>query len=418
MDIIRRIKGTQDILPDQSQRWQELEKHIRTQMAGYNYKEIRTPVFELTALFTRGIGELTDIVSKEMYTFEDRSKKSLTLKPEMTAPVIRAYIENNLQAKLSVNKLFYISPLFRQENPQAGRLRQFHQFGAECIGAASPMADVEMIDLALNVLQDIGLKNTILKINSVGNPQSREPYKKILQKYLQDKIGTSSAEVAHRIEHNPMRVLDSKDPALSEIISNAPKLVDQLSPQAETHYSTVKNILREMKIAFDEDPTLVRGLDYYTHTVFEITSADLGAQNALLGGGRYDLLTGQLSGKDAPAVGFAAGMERILMALEKQSVDLEKQVSLDVFLIALGDEAISRMPVFVRNLRRVGISCDADYLGRSMKAQFREANRQNARWALILGESELKSGQFRVKQMESGDQADVPFDEIINYFKK
>jgi len=417
LDIIRKIKGTQDILPDQSFRWQALEKQVRSGMAQYNFKEVRTPVFELTRLFSRGIGELTDIVSKEMYTFVDRSKKSLTLKPEMTAPVIRAYIENNLQAKTAVNKLYYISSLFRQENPQAGRLRQFHQFGAELIGAASPLADVEIIDLALNILENLDLKNCSLKINSVGDPESREPYKKLLQGYLLKNISAPSPEVARRIEHNPLRVLDSKDPGLGDIIAAAPKLADHLSPKAKEHYATVKNVLGKLGIGFEEDPTLVRGLDYYTHTVFEITSGDLGAQNALLGGGRYDLLTGQLAGKDAPAVGFAAGMERILMALESQDVKIADPAAMDIFLIALGGPAVARVAGFSHMLRRAGFSCDTDYLGRSMKAQFREANRQKARWVLILGEDELTGERFTVKNMATGEQTDVPFNNITNYLK-
>lgn len=417
MKQIRRIKGTKDILLNESPKWNKLENIVRQQMGLFNYHEIRTPIFELTELFARGIGELTDIVSKEMYTFFDRSENSVTLKPEMTAPVMRAFHENNLQAQSPLNKLFYISPLFRQERPQAGRLRQFHQFGAEFIGSQAPHADAETILLSLNIFKKLGLKNLDLKINTVGNSESREPYKKILQEYLRSNISNPSSEVYNRIEKNPLRVLDSKDPSLEEVIKNAPKLVDNLNEFAQQHYDTVKEILKDQGISFIEDATLVRGLDYYTHTVYEVTSDGLGAQNAICGGGRYDLLSHELSNKDVPAVGFAAGMERILMALESQHIEITDLNKLDIFIVALGDEAINQAQTWSNILRENGFSTDTDYLGRSTKAQFREANRQQAKYVLVLGDTELSQKMFSVKNMESGEQQDIAFDKVLTFIQ-
>jgi len=418
LDPIRRIKGTQDILPEESPKWAALESTIRQQMELFNYKEIRTPVFELTDLFARGIGELTDIVSKEMYTFQDRSKKNITLKPEMTAPVMRAYIENNLQAKSQVNKLFYISSLFRQENPQAGRLRQFNQFGAEFIGAKGPEADAETISLALTIFKALGLQELELRLNSVGDADSRAPYKKVLQDFLRSEISNASDEVSKRIENNPLRVLDSKDPNLKEIIERAPKLIDHLNESSAQHYQTVKKILSAQDISFVEDTTLVRGLDYYTHTVYEITSSGIGAQNAICGGGRYDLLGQEISGKAVPAVGFAAGLERILMVLESQNTDIARPKKLDVFIVALGEQAVALSQSWLMKLRQAGFSADSDFLKRSTKAQFREANRQKAEVVLILGENELEKNLFSVKNMESGEQQDVAFDDVIGFLEQ
>lgn len=418
MNQIRRIKGTQDVLPVESAQWLKLEEIVRQQMTLFNYQEIRTPVFELTELFARGIGELTDIVSKEMYTFIDRSEKSVTLKPEMTAPVMRAFHENNLQAQSPLNKLYYIAALFRQERPQAGRLRQFHQFGAEFIGSPSPLADAETILLSLNIFRELGLKNLELKINSVGNSDSREPYKKILQDYFRSTIAEPTDEVKNRIKNNPLRVLDSKDPNIENVIRNAPKIVDHLNESAQHHYYTVKKVLKDQNISFIEDATLVRGLDYYTHTVYEICSAGLGAQNAICGGGRYDLLSKEVSGKEVPAVGFAAGIERIFLALECNQTTLIEPAKLDIFIVALGDEAVYSAQSWANNLRSNGFSTDTDFLSRSIKAQFREANRQQSKFVLVLGENELSKHVFSVKNMASGEQRDVAFSEILSHLKK
>ncbi|MHB2153968.1 histidine--tRNA ligase [Calditrichota bacterium GD2] len=416
--MIKRIKGTQDILPEATPQWIALENLIRKTMALYNFHELRTPIFEQTQLFARGIGQLTDIVSKEMYTFLDRGKKQLTLKPEMTAPIMRAYIENKLYARAPVNKFFYIAPLFRQENPQAGRLRQFHQFGAETLGSADPLADVEIIDLAMSTFQLVGLKNINLRINSVGDPQCRAPYKETLKEYMRPHLAEYCEDCQRRYEENPLRVLDCKNPTCQQLNQQAPKLNEHLCEACDAHYARVKETLKLLEIPFTEDPYLVRGLDYYTRTVFEITSDVLGAQNAICGGGRYDLLASELEGPDTPAVGFAAGMERLLIAMEQEGIVLQEPPRLDVFIVALGDQAKSQAPRWLKQIRLSGLSAETDLLGRSIKAQMREANRQRARFVLLVGEDELQRKEFSVKLMDRGEQISVPFDEIVDFLKR
>lgn len=414
MKQLKRIKGTQDILANEAAKWVAVEASLRKTMRTYNFSEMRTPVFEQTELFARGIGQLTDIVSKEMYTFADRSKKLLTLKPEMTAPIMRAYQENKLYAQSQLSKIFYIAPLFRQENPQAGRLRQFHQFGAESLGSSLPVADVEMVDLALACYNDIGIKNLKLKVNSVGDPVCRVPYKKTLQDYIRPHLSDYCEDCQRRFDENPMRILDCKNESCVKLNQQAPKLAQHLCPECNQHYESVKTGLKDLNIAFEEDPYLVRGLDYYTRTVFEITSDALGAQNAICGGGRYDLLAEELGGQPTPAVGFASGMERMLMVADKQDISLAPENRLDIFVIGLGDAAKEQVPVWVARLRQNGFRCDQDYLGRSMKAQMREANRQKARYVLILGDDELQKQEFALKLMDTSKQITVPFAELIS----
>lgn len=414
----RRIKGTQDILPGESRQWTALESGIREMMGRYNYHEVRTPVFEQTELFARGIGQLTDIVSKEMYSFQDRGQKRITLKPEMTAPIIRAFLENKLYARSQLTKIFYIAPLFRQENPQAGRLRQFHQFGAECLGSGSPRADVEVIDLAMSIYKMLNISKLKLKINSVGDPNCREPYKEQLQAYIRPHLAEYCEDCRRRFDDNPMRILDCKKETCSALNQAAPKLADNLCPQCREHHDQVKSQLNSLELEFSEDPFLVRGLDYYTRTVFEITSDALGAQNAICGGGRYDLLAEQLGGPPTAAVGFASGMERLLMVLEQQNISLSGELRLDLFVAALGNTAAGRALPWLKRFREKGWTADHDFLQRSVKAQMREANRQKARLVLLLGDQELESGQFSVKNMDSGEQHTVPFEEIMSFISK
>jgi len=416
--MIKRIKGTQDILPETSPQWIALEELIRKTMLVYNFHEMRTPIFEQTQLFARGIGQLTDIVSKEMYTFLDRGKKQLTLKPEMTAPIMRAYIENKLYARAPLNKIYYIAPLFRQENPQAGRLRQFHQFGAESLGTADPLADVEIINLAMTIFSNVGLKKIDLRINSVGDPKCRTPYKETLKDYIRPRLDQYCEDCQRRYEENPLRVLDCKNDICQQLNQNAPKLNEHLCQDCENHYAKVKETLSALGIPFTEDPYLVRGLDYYTRTVFEITSEALGAQNAICGGGRYDLLAKELDGPDTPAVGFAAGMERLLIAMQQEGIVLKELPRLDVFIVALGEQARNESPRWLKKIRSKGLSAEMDYLGRSIKAQMREANRQKTRFVLLLGENELNQKQFTVKLMDKSEQITVPFDEVISFLKK
>ncbi len=414
----RRIKGTQDILPDQSTLWQFVERSIRECMDIYNYREIRTPVFELTEVFARGIGQLTDIVSKEMYTFQDMGKKSLTLKPEMTAPVIRAYLENNLQNQAAVNKLYYISPLFRQENPQAGRLRQFHQFGAEVIGINSAHLDTEIILLAMFVYKTLGLSNLNLKINSVGDPESREKYKISLKKYFKPLLDQYCKVCNTRYESNPLRILDCKNKTCKELNQNAPILLDYLGPASLENFEMVKALLDDNKTTYEIEPYLVRGLDYYTDTVFEITSQNLGSQDAICGGGRYDLLAEQFGGPPTPAVGFASGIERLLMVMEAQNLIKEDNRSLDVYICLLGDKVSTDGMNWLQQLRIQNFRADRDYQKRSLKAQMRDANRQKAKFVLLLGEDELEKKCFSVKNMGEGTQTEIGFDEIITFLKK
>ncbi len=418
MKQLKRIKGTQDILPDASVKWNALEGTIRQVMQCYNFSELRTPVFEQTELFSRGIGQLTDIVSKEMYTFEDRSRKRLTLKPEMTAPIMRAYQENKLYANAQLTKVFYIAPLFRQERPQAGRLRQFHQFGAETLGSADPGADAEIIDTALSVYRKTGITGLKLKINSVGDPLCRIPYKKQLQEHIRPNLEHYCEDCQRRFDENPMRILDCKKETCVALNQKAPKLLDNLCPDCETHYHALKSQLKTLHIEFEEDPYLVRGLDYYTRTVFEITSDALGAQNAICGGGRYDLLAEELGGLPAPAVGFASGIERLIMVAEAQGVELAPLKRLDVFLIGMDTEAKPLILRLLKDIRKAGFSADQDYLGRSMKAQMREANRQNTRFVVIIGTDEIKKNSVSLKLMDKGEQISIPFDNLVAEIKK
>lgn len=410
------IKGTKDILPPESRLWQGVEKSIEDVMQTFNYREIRTPAFEETALFARGIGELTDIVGKEMYTFEDRSGTSVTLKPEMTASVIRAYVQHNLGEQQPLTKLYYIAPMFRQERPQAGRLRQFHQFGAEAIGSQEPAVDAEIITLSAEVYRKLDVAHFDLRINSVGCEKCRPAYKEKLKNYLKPKLPKLSAESQRRIEQNPLRVLDSKDAVDQAHTADAPLMIDHLCQECRTHFDELKRILDTVDVQYIVDGRIVRGLDYYTKTAFEIISRDLGSQDALAGGGRYDLLVKELGGKQTPAVGFAAGMERLLMVMEKQKKSATPAIHPAVFLAAADDPA--RLPVIKQALalRQRGISCETDFLRRSLKAQMREADRQQAEYVVVLGEKELQSGQVAVKRMKDGEEQKVALGNLVSFF--
>ena len=398
------IRGTRDILPEESRRWQALEQTIRSVMHSFNYQEIRTPVFEETALFARGIGELTDIVSKEMYVFLDRGGDSLTLKPEMTASVVRAYIQHNLGEQLPLVKAYYISPMFRQERPQAGRMRQFHQFGAEAIGGASAEVDAEVIALSVEVYCRFGVRNIALKINSVGCEQCRPQYKELLKKFLELKLDKLSQDSRRRFEQNPLRILDSKDEHDREITNSAPLMKDHLCAECDLHFSRLRSALTSLNIDFEVDGRIVRGLDYYTKTAYEILSKDLGSQDALAGGGRYDLLAKQLGGKQTPAVGFAAGMERLITVMEAQQLFKDEQTHPRLYLVAADDEGRDWAFRQTFELRRQGIVCELDLLGRSLKAQMREADRQQADYVLVVGGDELKRQVVNLKNMKTGQQ--------------
>ncbi|HKJ80459.1 MAG TPA: histidine--tRNA ligase [Ignavibacteriaceae bacterium] len=405
--MIKAITGTKDILPSEISKWTLLENIVRNVFTYFNYKEIRTPIFEETALFARGIGEETDIVGKEMYTFLDRSETSITLKPEMTAAVVRSFIEHSLGKQQSLNKLFYISPMFRQERPQAGRLRQFHQFGAEAIGSTSVMLDAELIGIVYDILKLLGLKDLQVKINSLGVPESREKYKNELRKYLEDKKNNLSEDSRRRFDTNILRVFDSKVESDQEILKGAPLLIDHLDQESKNDFDEVKNYLKLMNIPFEVEPALVRGLDYYTKTTFEILSGKVGSQSALCGGGRYDLLIEQLGGTPTPGVGFAAGIERILLACENEKSLALPEENIDLYIVRIDKELKQKVVETGLNLRRNRLSVEFDYLDRSVKAQMREANKLNSKFVLFIGGEEFKSGKANLKKMETGEQVEL-----------
>jgi len=405
--MIKAITGTKDILPTDIPKWKYLENIVNKTMESFNYKEIRTPVFEETALFSRGIGEATDIVSKEMYTFIDRSETSVTLKPEMTAAVVRAIIEHSLDKKQPLNKLFYVSPMFRQEKPQAGRFRQFHQFGAEALGFDSPALDAEMIIIPYQILKQLGLNNLSVKINSLGIPSSRENYKLILRDFLKDKFSSLSEESRKRFDVNILRIFDSKEECDQLIMKDAPLLIDYLDEESLKHFEVVKDILTKAQIPFEVDARLVRGLDYYTNTTFEIISGSVGSQSALCGGGRYNLLAEQIGGASIPGVGFAAGIERILLACANENTISLPDEKIDLYVVlldkTLGTDAFN----LALNFREKDIIAEVDYALRSVKAQMREANRLNARYVLFFGGEEYKNGEFVLKNMADGTESKI-----------
>ncbi|MBV6421142.1 MAG: Histidine--tRNA ligase [Ignavibacteriaceae bacterium] len=410
--MIKAVTGTKDILPSDIPRWKYLEKTVESVFGNFNYKEIRTPVFEETSLFARGIGEETDIVGKEMYTFKDRSDTSLTLKPEMTASVVRSFVEHSLGAQQSLVKLFYISPMFRQERPQAGRFRQFHQFGAEAIGSKSPLLDAEMIQMAYEIFNSLGLKNLTVKINSLGTPETRENYKKILKNFLEDKKNNLSEDSRRRFETNILRIFDSKVESDQKIIKDAPKLIEHLDEESKNDFDVVKDQLKKSNIPFIIDSTLVRGLDYYTKLTFEIDSRSVGAQTALCGGGRYDLLIETIGGKPTPATGFAAGIERILLACENEKSFIVPIATIDVYLIRIDNDLEIVVSELAVKLRKENLSVDFDYLQRSVKAQMREANKLNAKYVLFIGGDEYKQGMINLKNMATGVEEKVAITEI------
>jgi histidyl-tRNA synthetase len=408
----RTIKGTKDILPDETAGWQYVESIIRRVMQNFNYQEIRTPAFEQTGLFARSIGELTDIVSKEMYTFLDRSEESITLRPEGTAATLRAYLQNNLGEQSPLTKVYYIGPMFRQERPQAGRLRQFHQFGAEAIGASSPQLDVEMMVLPLEIYKQLGIDQYSLKINSVGCEQCRPAYKQLLQTELRKIFAQLSHDSQIRVEQNPLRVLDSKDEKDRELTAGMPLMNEHLCEECAVHFASVRSLLEALNTSYEIDGRLVRGLDYYTKTAFEITSTALGSQDALAGGGRYDLLVEELGGKQTPGVGFAAGIERLLIVLAKLNKNKFASSAPVIYFVGLDETA--RIWAFSKasELRRQGICAEVDYLGRSVKSQMREANRQQVQYVIVVGEQELKTKIAKLKNMQTGVESTVLLDKI------
>lgn len=415
--MIKAPRGTADIMPPQSISWAYLEQVLRDISGRYGFSQIHTPVFEHTELFSRTVGETTDIVEKEMYTFKDKTDRDLTLRPEGTASVARAFIERGLAGGPFPQKLFYLGTMYRYEKPQAGRYREFRQYGAEILGSPSPYSDVEVILLSIDIAEELGLLDTKLVINTIGCPVCRSEYKKKLVDRFTRDLDKMCPDCQRRISRNPLRLLDCKNPGCKKITADAPLIQEYLCHECRDHWDKLQSILSFIGIDYDVDTSLVRGLDYYTRTVFELKWPPLGAQDALLGGGRYDGLVEAIGGKPTPGVGFAMGLERIMLAVEKGSKPPKVEQGMDCFVVTLPDEqGIAREKGFVltRELRRAGLASDFDPLERSMKAQMKNAHRLGAKYVIILGEDEIKRDIASVRSMKDGWQREIPFGEVIS----
>ena len=416
MKNFKSIKGTHDILPEDSYKWRHLESIVHQVCTQFGYQEIRTPIFEQNKLFSRSVGEESDIVTKEMYSWEDKENSFLTLRPELTAPVARAYNQHNLGNLAPIHRFYYIGPLFRRERPQKGRQRQFHQFGIEAFGSNFAEQDAEIIALAWHLLEHFRLTNKIdLQVNSIGTSECRARYRDALKQFLKPHFDELSEISKRRFNTNPLRILDSKNKKEQTILKNGPKISDYYTKDDKEHFNEVKTYLKAMNIPFTINSGLVRGLDYYTKTVFEITSNELGSQDALLGGGRYDSLVETLGGKPTPGIGFAAGIERILLLINEENFKEHKPVP-DIYLICLEKKGIPVSLNIAKILRLKGLNIVSDPLRRSMKAQMRDANKLRARYVLILGESELKDNTIIFKNLESGKQESIKQEKIVKYF--
>ena len=407
-------RGTRDILPDETPKWEYLEKKFRQTCALYGYRELRTPTFEHTELFTRSLGETTDVVSKEMYTFESRGGKSLTLRPEGTAPAIRAYVQHNLAANLPVTKLYYIGRLFRYERPQAGRYREHTQLGIEAVGSCDPAIDAEIIALAVQFYNSIGLTQFDLKLNSIGCPICRPNYRRALLDYVADRRDTLCAPCNERYEVNPMRMLDCKVETCKQALKDAPKIPDYLGEECSKHFAAVQDYLTKLGISYTLDPDMVRGFDYYTRTAFEFVASGLGAQDAIGGGGRYDDMVEQFGGKPTPAMGFGLGLDRLVLSLDAMGISIPVNSGITAFIATMGEPAHNAAVELLARLRKEGISADMDYTGRSLKAQMKTANKLNAKYAIILGEDELKKSVATVRDMAGSDQKTVSLEDLPN----
>jgi histidyl-tRNA synthetase len=416
--LIQIPRGTYDVLPEESGIWQKIEETARKICTLFHYKEIRTPLFESTDLFQRGVGDTTDIVQKEMYNFKDRGGRSLTLRPEGTASVVRAFVEHKMYGLPDrPAKLYYIGPMFRYERPQSGRTRQFTQFGVEALGSKDPSIDAEVIALALSFYHALGLKNLKLVLNSLGDPESRAAHRKALINHFKPSIGEFCEDCQTRLEKNPLRILDCKKDHDHPLMATAPSIIDYLTDDARDYFNRVKSILDEMGIVYELDPTLVRGLDYYNHTTFEIMGASKGAISTLTGGGRYNGLVSELGGPETAGVGFALSIERLLLALEVEGITPRAEDGLDAFIVAIGEKAEEKAPVLLHRLREAGLRADKDYMERKVKAQFKQADRDDARFVVVLGDEELEAHSATVKHMSDGTQEKVAFDRLADYMK-
>ncbi|MEG0641238.1 MAG: histidine--tRNA ligase [Clostridium sp.] len=409
-------RGTKDILPSDSYKWQHIEMVAREVSKNFGIGEIRTPIFEHTELFLRGVGETTDIVQKEMYTFLDKGERSITLKPEGTAPAARSFIENSLYVEQQL-KMFYITPCFRYERPQAGRLREFHQFGAEFFGAKGYEADAELITLAITYLKKLGIKSLKVNINNLGCKECRPRYNEALREYLRSNIESLCTTCNDRFEKNPLRIIDCKNTGCKEIATGVPIIIDYVCDECSEHFNGLKGELDYLNIDYVVDPYIVRGLDYYTKTVFEIISDNIGAQSTICGGGRYDSLIEECGGKPTPAVGFAIGLERLLLTLEAMGIDIPAPNGPELFIAAIGTQASIEASKIALDLRLEGISCERDLLRRSIKAQMKYANKLNSKYVIVIGENELKENKVSLKNMETSEVTDINLDNIKQIMK-
>lgn len=411
-------RGTNDFLPGEVEKWQYLEGLIRDLFADYHYKEIRTPIFEHTELFLRSVGETSDIVSKEMYSFEDKGLRHVTLRPEGTAGTVRAFVENKLFAQSLPVKLYYTGPMFRYDQPQAGRYRQFHQFGCEVLGSADPMVDAEVISFAVDLFTKLGLQSLSVLINTVGCDHCRPRYQQALKDYFSQYKDQLCPTCLDRLEKNPLRLLDCKEEGCKAVAAHAPTTLDYACDDCKSHFEKVCAYLESVGIKYEVDTTLVRGLDYYTQTAFEVIMNKVGSQqNAICGGGRYNKLVSEVGGDDIPGMGFAAGMERVLLTVEEEGIVLPVKDDIDVYVAPLGDTAKEVCFKLTHDLRQQGMVVETDYLSKSMKAQMKAADKNHARYTVIIGDDELANNVAVVRDMHNSSQENVPLDEVINYVK-
>lgn len=415
---LQALRGTQDILPNDIYKWSYMENIIRDLCALYGYGEIRTPIFEETKLFLRGIGDTTDVVTKEMYTFEDRGGRSITLRPENTASAVRAFLEHKLYGDQGVHKLFYIGSMFRYDRPQAGRYREFHQFGVEILGVSSPLADVEVIVLAYRLFQKLGLQNLELRINSIGDKNCRNAYKKELISYYESQKDMLCEDCKQRLYKNPLRLLDCKEDNCKILAKNAPVITNYLCEECHNKFEKVKSGLTALHISYVVDPGLVRGLDYYTNTAFEIQYPPLGAQSAICGGGRYDKLVEEMGGPDVPGIGFAVGLERLLLALEGQNLIPNCPQKSSVYIVALGEKAEIEGLKIQGELREKGVMTYMDLQEKSLKGQMKQAGKVQSIYAVIIGENEIEQGKATVKHMQTGEQSEISFSQVADYISQ
>lgn len=411
--ITKKIKGTEDVLPKDSYRWQFVEDVMRKESAAYGFKEIRTPVFEHTELFARGVGQTTDVVQKEMYTFDTKGGESVTLRPEGTASAARAVLEHGLVNDSLPIKASYFVSCYRYEKPQAGRLREFHQFGLECYGTQSPVADAELICAAQSIFDRLGIKQLRLEINSIGCPTCRAEYHKALKEYFYGYKDELCETCNSRLEKNPMRILDCKSPVCSKIAQGAPKITDYLCDECREHFASVQKYLDAAGVEYTVNPTIVRGLDYYTKTVFEFVTDFIGAQGTVCGGGRYDGLIEELGGKHLPSLGFAMGIERLLMLMDKQGIEIPKPSTCDLYVAVMGEKASLKSFEIIKAVRSCGLIAETDVVGRGLRAQMKYADKIGAKFSMVLGDNEIEQGKAVIKNMSSGEQTEIVLDDTF-----